>query len=443
AKEQVEFTERATAGALRFVSAFPGHPAAPNLLARTGTQLLEQEQYVRTLEASAHALAASNSASPALLQVVWSLRAQVLFAKDDYPAATTAYREALKLAGEEDARRLALREGLAMATYQNAGQALTAGDTDGAVVLYQQAAALAPDAALRSKASYDGASALLTQESWADAIYWLEQFRANYPDDPLQPEVTRKLAHAYDRNGDAANAATEYLRLGQDQRQADILQREALLRAAELSVQTGDVQQAIIASEHYLERFPEPVETAVAVMQQLAEMASGNGDAQRMQTWLEAIIALDRRAGNSRTRERAAEAALELAEQRLAAFQQVQLVNPVQDKLAQKIKAMKRALQAFKAAIDYGIFAVSTAATYHIASMYDELGRALLSSERPASLSPQERAEYDVLLVEQAAPFEQQAIDLYTSNTQRPGGNGRDPWIEKSAQQLNELRAGR
>jgi outer membrane protein assembly factor BamD (BamD/ComL family) len=371
------------------------------------------------------------------------LRAQVLFTTQDYPAAASAYREALQLAGKDDARRPALQEGLAMATYRQAGQALTVGDKPGAIALYQQAAELAPTASIRSKAAYDAATTLLAQESWTRAIPLLEQFRDDYPDDPLQQEVTRKLAYAYERNDEINRAASEYLRLGLDRQQAETLQREALLRAGELYRQAGAVPQAINSRERYLERFPQPAAVAIDVMQQLVDLESGAGDPRRRQYWLEAIIRLDRKAGDSRTRVPAAEAALELGEQRLTAFQRVQLVNPVQDNLAQKIAAMKRALQAFEAAIDYGITPVTTAATYHIASMYDEMGHALLTSERPVSLTAEELAEYNVLLAQQAAPFEQQAIDIYTTNAQRSGGDQRDPWVEKSAQQLVELRGGR
>jgi tetratricopeptide (TPR) repeat protein len=443
AAEQAALSEHSTTGALRFLTNYPDHPAAPGLLAQTGTVLLEQQQYDRALLVSEHALAESASTSTALRQVAWSLRAQALFATLDYPVAAVAYREALQLAGKDDARRPALQEGLAMATYRQAGQALTLGDQGSAIALYQQAAELAPNASLRSKAEYDAATTLLAQESWAQAIRLLDQFRDDYPDDPLQQEVTRKLAYAYERSGDNSQAANEYLRLGLDRRQAETLQREALLRAVELYRQAGAIRQTISASERYLERFPEPAAVAVGVMQQLADLESGNGDPRRRQYWLQAIVSLDRTAGSSRTRAPAAEAALELAQQRLIAFQRVQLVNPVQDSLAQKIAAMKRALQAFEAAIDYGISPVTTAATYHIASMYDELGRALLTSERPASLTAEELAEYDVLLVKQAAPFEQQAIDIYTSNTQRFDGDPRDPWIAKSVRQLDELRSGR
>jgi len=74
--------------------------------------------------------------------------------------------------------------------------------------------------------------------------------------------------------------------------------------------------------------------------------------------------------------------------------------------------------------------------------MYDELGHALLTSERPVSLTAAELTEYNLLLAEQAAPFEQQAIDIYTTNAQRTGEAQNDPWIEKSVRRLGELQAG-
>ena len=442
AADKASVTERATAGALRFVLTYPNHPAAPGLLAQAGTALLELQQYDTALYVSGRVLAEAVSAPPALRQTAWSIQAQAQYEQGNYPAAADAYRESLQLAARDDPRRPALREGLATATYKQAEQTSTRGDKHAAVVLYQQAAQLAPGASIRSKAQYDAATILLAQGSWQEAIRMLEQFRRDYPDDPLQAEVTRKLAYAHDRSGHDSEAAAEYLRLGQDRQQTDVLQREALLRAADIYARTGAVRQAISNYELYLERFPEPATDAVDVMQQLADLESDNGNTRRRQHWLEEIIRVDRAAGTARTRVPAAEAALELAEKRLAAFRQVQLVNPVQASLARKLQTMKQALQAFEAAIGYGVAPVTTAATYQIASMYDELGHALLTSERPASLSAEELAEYDLLLAEQAAPFEQQAMEIYTTNAQRSGGDQQDPWIEKSVQRLGELQSG-
>jgi len=443
AAERTAVAERATAAALRFVMTYPDHPAAPGLLAQTGTTLLEQQQFDTALHFSEQVLTEAVAAPPALRQAAWSMQAQAQYGLEDYPAAADAYREALQLAGQDDPRRAALQEGLATTTYRQAEQTLTLGDHSTAVLLYQQAAQLAPGASIRSKARYDAATVLLAHESWEEAIHMLEQYRRDYPNDPLQAEVTRKLAYAYEHDGQDTQAAKEYLRLGQDRQQADALQREALLRAAELYTQTGTVRQAISTCELYLDRFPQPATAAVEVMQQLADLESDSGSGRRRQHWLEEIIRLDRAAGTARTRVPAAEATLELAENRLTAFQQIRLVNPVQDSLARKLQAMKRALKEFEAAIDYGVTPVTTAATYQIASMYDALGQALLTSERPVSLSAAELAEYDVLLAEQAAPFEQQAIDIYMQNAQRSGSNQRDPWIEKSVQRLGELQDGR
>ncbi|MCK5383133.1 MAG: hypothetical protein KAJ65_05175, partial [Gammaproteobacteria bacterium] len=129
-------------------------------------------------------------------------------------------------------------------------------------------------------------------------------------------------------------------------------------------------------------------------------------------------------------------------DRQLAIFRRIRLVNPLQKSLKRKLSSMKQTLQAYESAIDYGVTPVITAATYQIATMYDELGDALLASERPRSLTDEELAEYDVLLAEQAAPFEQQAIDVYTTNAQRSNSDPGDPWIEKSVQRLAELQGG-
>jgi len=451
AAENALLRERATTDALQFLQHYPEHTAAEDILVKTGTALLEQQQYVRALQvgkdAVSYAMPDARSdtlpTSIALQQLGWSLQAQALFAMANYTDATAAYREALLLADQQDERQPALLEGLAVATYRQAGQALTADDPQTALNLYRQAAQLAPTAGIRSKAQYDAATVLLSQASWTEAIAALQQFRAAYPDDPLQPEVTRRLAYALQTSGNEALAANEYLQLGQAQGQDVTVQREALRRAADLFMQAGDTDQAIATRESYLQRFPAPPGTAADVMQELADLESARGNAGRRRHWLQAIVALENDSPGAGTLGLAAPAALELAGYQLADFRELQLVDPVQESLARKIEAMKRALQAFETAIDYGVAKVTTAATYHIATMYDELGSALLSSPRPANLTAEQLAEYELLLANRAAGFEQQAIDLYMINTAGDHDAQRNPWVEKSVQQLKRRQAAR
>jgi tetratricopeptide (TPR) repeat protein len=441
AEEQAALAERANEAALRFVSHYPDRQEAPELLVQTGFELLQQRQYERALEISDQ-LVGEATASAELRQVAWSLRAQAMFALENYPQAEAAYRQALELAEREDSRRLALQQGLASATYKQAEQALALEDRAGAIALFLQAEKLAPDTATRSRASYNAAAVLLAEESWSDSIRLFEQFRQDYPQHELRTEASRRLAYAYQRSGDDAHAAGEYLQLGEDPQLPDEQQREALLRAADIYLQNDAVGEAIVTRERYLERFPEPPAIAVAQMEQLANLEYGRGDILKWQHWLTAIIGVNQKFDTSATRAAAAQASLKLAEQELIAFREIRLVRPVQDNLARKIGAMERALDAFEAAIDYGIAPVTGAATYHIASMYDELGRALLSSERPARLSAEELAQHEAMLIRQAAPFTQRANELYTANALRTGEEQRDRWAEKSVQQLKQLEPG-
>jgi tetratricopeptide (TPR) repeat protein len=206
-------------------------------------------------------------------------------------------------------------------------------------------------------------------------------------------------------------------------------------------MRAGQTRQAIRTRERYLERFPEPVDRAVETMQGLASLETSDGNTAAARQWFEKILRLDRSAGTEATRSPAAQAALALAEYRLADFLRIRLTDPVQANLGRKVDAMKQALHAFETAIDYGVGHVTTAATYRIASMYDELGRALLTSERPSSLTGRELDEYESLLAEQATPFARKAIEIHTLNAQKTGTVQLDPWVDRSLRRLAEIQA--
>ena len=97
----------------------------------------------------------------------------------------------------------------------------------------------------------------------------------------------------------------------------------------------------------------------------------------------------------------------------------IKLVVPLKKSLAEKRKAMEAALKAYTQAADYQVAEVTTAATYESAELYRQLGKDLMSSERPKNLSKDEMEQYNVLLEEQAFPFEEKAIKLHEVNTAR------------------------
>ena len=431
-----------TATAIRFVETYPGHAAAATVLAQVGADLLERDEFTETIRVSTTVLQ-NPVAGPALRQTAWTLQAQAHDKLHNYHEAERAYRQALELAeGEGNAdKRSAITQALAAMFYRQAEQYRAQGEARTAAALFRQAGRTAPASPIRPRAEYDEAAALLSVGEWDAAARILEQLRMDYPQFPHQEELAQKLAYAYDRGERSAEAAAEYLRLGNGSGN-EPLRREALLRAAELYRSHGELDAAVKTLETYRNRFPRPVDEVIEVAQQLADLEQRRGRPDQRRYWLREIINADRGAGAARslrTRQLAAAAALELAEVQRADFQRVRLVEPLQDSLARKLQAMKRALASFQSAIDYDLTPVTTAATHRIASMYDELSRDLLASARPAGLGGEELATYERLLAQQAAVFENKAIALYAANSDRVKEGQGDAWTRKSMERLHEL----
>jgi len=82
---------------------------------------------------------------------------------------------------------------------------------------------------------------------------------------------------------------------------------------------------------------------------------------------------------------------------------------------------------------------VTTTSTYRIAEIYNGFGRDLLESERPKGLNEEELEQYDILLEEQAYPFEEKAIEIHQVNAQRAIDGSYDEWVKKSFSALAKL----
>ena len=71
--------------------------------------------------------------------------------------------------------------------------------------------------------------------------------------------------------------------------------------------------------------------------------------------------------------------------------------------------------------------------------MYRTLASDLMASDRPSGLNDLELEQYDILLEEQAYPFEEQAIDVFETNAKRSWKGTYDEWVQASFTQLEEL----
>jgi len=437
---------RGVDSSLKFAQAFPQHPETPQVLTRAAADLYAAKDYPRAVTAAQTLLARTPPPDAPKQRIAWTVIANSEFEQGEFAKAEASYNSAQALMPANDPERPAIVERLAAAIYKQGEQKSKAGDNAGAVDDFLRVAKEAPTSKVRANADFDAGALLMTRQQWDRAIVVLEGFRRDFPQSPLQPDVTRKLAVAYSESNHPGPAAREFEQIAAAPGESPDLQREATLRAAELYERAGDAPKSKAMLEALVKRFPQPLNPAMEARNKLSVSAAKSGDMAGRDYWLKEIIAADRTAGAARTdrsRALAAKATLALAAPAREEFVRIKLVAPLKKSLAGKRKAMEAALKAYSQAADYQVAEVTTAATFESAELYRQLGKDLLSSERPKNLSKDELEQYDVLLEEQAFPFEEKAIKLHEVNTARTKDGTYDEWVQKSFAALAQLNPGR
>ncbi|HEX7082089.1 MAG TPA: tetratricopeptide repeat protein [Gammaproteobacteria bacterium] len=438
---RAEWHRRGIDSALRFASTYPADARAPAVETDAAERLFELGELAAARDVAQRVLAREPAADPGLQRVAWTVVAHSEFDLGAYDAAEAAYLRLAAFVPPDDPEHDALVERIASSIYKQGEQAQARGDDRAAVEHFLRVGTAAPGSSIRATAEYDAAAALIRLEDWPRAAAVLEGFRQRFPEHELAADVTAKLAVAYVETGDLARAAAEFERVAEADGDTAV-KREALWRAADLYMQSDLDTQAAAALERYVEQYPRPAPVAIEARRRLADLAIEHDDYTAQMRWLAAIVEADAAAGDERTdrtRLLAARAQLELAAPLRNAFRAVRLVAPLEESLAVKRERMEAALAAYTKAVDYGIADVTTAATYEIAELYHTLGRDLIESERPADLDALALEQYEILLEEQAFPFEERAIEVHEVNTARAADGVYDEWVRKSFEALATL----
>ncbi len=445
------------ASALRFADAFAQDPRATAVLTNTA-----QTQYQLGLPDDAAALAqrvlaakspAQTAATPEQQRIALTLLGNTAFEAGRFAQAEQYSQQLLALTAEGDKGRGAVVERLATAIYKQGEQAREAGQGRAAAELFARVGSAAPQSSVRVNAQFDAATELLSLKDWAGATRLLEDFRQRFASHPLQAQVPVKLALAYSEQGQWSPAATEFERLSLAEPDPERA-RAALWQAAELQgkavAQNGAASSATPTAQRlwasYLKRYPQPLAPALEARATLAQLALAQGQSAQALTWQRDLLQAEQAGGaqrTPRTRTLGAQAALAVAMPVQQAYQQVALVEPLQKQLTLKKARLEDALKAYALAADYGVADVVTAATFQTAALYQDFGRALIGSQRPKKLSKLELEQYDVLLEEQAFPFEEKAIKLHELNANRAAQGLYDEGVRQSFAALRTLQPAR
>jgi TolA-binding protein len=426
---------------LKFADAFPKHEKAPIVLGAAADDLFGMKEYEKALAAANKLIEAFPGTDVNVVREAWLVIGHSSYELMRYSEAEIAYLKVLALLPEGDKTRDALVDNLAASIYKQGEQANAVQDYRVAADHFLRVGRMAPTSKIRPTAEYDAAAALIQLKDWETAASVLVGFRNNFPESPLQPEVTKKIAYVYRENNQLSLAANEYERIEKESKD-DEIRREALLTAAQLHEKDGNSIRAVEVYRRYVDYFPQPVELNLETRNKIAEILKAQNDRKSYLSELEKIVQIDAAAGAARTprtRYLAAQAALVLAERSFDAFTTVRLVKPFEINLRKKRELMKSATQEFTKLVDYEIGDITAAATFYLAEIYAHFNKALMTSERPEGLSPLEREQYELAIEEQAYPFEEKAIAVHESNLKLISMGVYNVWIEKSLKKLAEF----
>lgn len=440
-KQKETWSRLAVGSALRFGKTFPADKRSAEVLTKAAQDMFALKKYAQAAVAARQILEISQDAKAETRRTAWKIIARAEFESGDYARAEVAYKVALSLTDKTDSSRKSLTDGLAAAVYKQGEYMKSKGNLQGAIAQFARVEEVSPGSAVIVSAEFDIAASLMQSKQWAKAIDKFSSFREKNPSHPLTGRVSENLIKGYLETKQYVKAAAELENFSVSKSDPE-LKRDAMWQAAELYEKAGVREKVIDTYKRYVDMFPEPMEQATEARNKLAVIFGSIGQVDDHRYWLTEIIRRDKDAGTastSRTHYLAAKAAFELAQPALQSYQQVKLVSPLKENLKRKKQKMKEAVDAYTLAAEYGISEVTTASVYWLAEIYNEFGKELIGSERPAGLSEAELEQYNILLEEQAYPFEEKSINIHETNVGRVSEGTYDEWVKKSFGKLKLL----
>lgn len=451
--ERAGWRKRHLVAQINFAEVFAEDPRAPAVQAAAADQLFASARFEDAIELAEDLLVSRPELDQTLKNTSQLIIGHGSMELEQYVDAEEAYLR--YLASPQQSRDPAaasrVEEQLLASVYKQGEAAEQSGNLPKALEHYLRIAQLGPGSEIAALAHYDaigmieGAPVKAGNASGNEALVTelLTSFRSLYPNDERSSEVPGRLAARFEENKDYSAAASEYLNVATTSGDPE-QQRQAQYLAAELFLKDGDKPRAFREFTRYTNTFSKPYDVHMAALDIQDTLLEEQG-ALRNLVWQKKvdIHAQARGKATERMNYLAAEAQLGLADIDRNEFDSIRLTQPLKQSLKAKQDSLKGTIAGYKQVLDYGVSDFVTAASFQIADMYTELSRSILESDRPGGLDELALEQYEILLEEQAFPFEEQAIELHQVNLQRMWQGSHDDWTKRSLAALRVLMPGR
>ena len=311
---------------------------------------------------------------------------------------------------------------------------------EASIAKFDQIATLKLDRKTELRAQIDVSSIYMLLSDWDNAIQRLIKLRDKYPNSQFDKDITHKLSVAYLNNNQDKYAALEFEKIYEFTKDLK-LKRTAIWQAAELYETGGDRWRSVKAYKKYIKQFKQPSSLYVEAMNKLSDLYTDLKLSDKRNYWLTQIIKYVRSSKESSDRMKylASKATMIKARDYYASFKRVKLTVPLKVSLTKKKKVLKNTVSSLKKVNQYKMYDHVSESIFWMAETYYDFSKSLMSSERPKNLSELELEQYDVLLEDQAIPFEDQAIRYYLQNLQALKQGRYGKWVAKSIDRLSTI----
>lgn len=422
-----------------FYQMYPGHEHADKTVIHAAELAYATKKYEKAIELAEITNETSNS------QVLYDanmIKAPAYFKLGKHYDAETIYTEIINNTEFKPDNIKKLYDQLALSVYRQAESERDKGNVSLAAHHFLRIHTIASQSDIASTAMYDAIALFMSNNMWVDATSALEKFQALYPQHEKRNDATKKLSIAYMNSNQEIKAAHEFEKISNFEQEHN-LKMSALWQAAEIYESKNHLTSAIRSFTNYADTYQKPFPQYIEAMHKLSQLHTRTGNENASTRWKLRILQSDKKSPASqktgRTKLLASKTSISLARKTNNIFKSIKLVEPLRTNLGRKKQAMKKAVKLYGQASIYGFEDITTEATYAIAEIYNDFSKSLLESERPSNLNTDELEQYEILLEDQAFPFEEKAIEFFEANLAHTKDGIYNQWVQLCHARLKEI----
>lgn len=433
--------ERKIESSIRYADTYPMDERATGVLTAAANILFESEDSINlttAIELSRRITLWEPAPEQQYLRSAWLIIGHGEFELGNFVSAETAYQELLAILPPEDALIPEIKDRIAASMYRQSEELVASGATLEAIDKLLAVRDISPGSEIAATAHFDAINYLMELEDWDRASQEMDNFSVYYATHPLNAQIPAKQTFVYQETEQWELAAESLLKMIPIEQDPEI-RRQSLYLAADLFMQAENTTRAAETYRRYVNNYPLPKEFLMEAYFQLAELETNYNTRNQ---WLNALVN-NAEMSNDRSRYLGAWASAELADQDYERFAALRLTLPLNESLKAKQQALQTALTSYNGVLEYGVAEFTTQASYKIGEIYAELSSAMIDSERPKDLDALALEQYEILLEEQAYPFEDKSIEIHEANVRRSWDGDYDSWVKNSFSALAKLLPGR